>query len=35
LGFQPLPMTLLLVIGIIVVAYMIVAEMAKGPFMKG
>jgi len=34
LGFQPLPMTLLLVIGVIVVLYMIAAEMAKRSFYK-
>jgi len=34
LGFQPLPMSILLVIGIIVVVYMIAAEMAKKVFYK-
>ena len=34
LGFQPLPMTILLVIGMIVVLYVIAAEMAKGAFYK-
>jgi Mg2+-importing ATPase len=34
LGFQPLPMTILLVIGIIVVLYIIAAEMAKRSFYK-
>jgi Mg2+-importing ATPase len=34
LGFQPLPMTILLVIGIIVVLYMIAAEIAKRSFYK-
>jgi len=34
LGFQPLPMTILLVIGTIVVLYVIAAEMAKRSFYK-
>jgi Mg2+-importing ATPase len=34
LGFQPLPMTVLLVIGLIVVLYVIAAEMAKRSFYK-
>jgi Mg2+-importing ATPase len=34
LGFQPVPITILLVIGMIVVAYMIAAEMAKRSFYK-
>ena len=34
LGFQPLPMTILLVIGIIVVLYIIAAEIAKRSFYK-
>jgi Mg2+-importing ATPase len=34
LGFQPLPMTILLVIGFIVVFYIIAAEMAKRSFYK-
>ena len=34
LGFQPLPMTILLVIGMIVVLYMIAAEIAKSVFYK-
>jgi P-type Mg2+ transporter len=34
LGFQPLPMTILLVIGMIVVLYMVAAEMAKRSFYK-
>jgi Mg2+-importing ATPase len=34
LGFQPLPMTILLVIGMIVVLYVIAAEIAKGVFYK-
>jgi Mg2+-importing ATPase len=34
LGFQPLPMTILLVIGMIVVLYIIAAEMAKRSFYK-
>jgi Mg2+-importing ATPase len=34
LGFQPLPMTILLVIGMIVVLYMIAAEIAKRSFYK-
>jgi Mg2+-importing ATPase len=34
LGFQPLPMAILLVIGLIVVVYMIAAEMAKRFFYK-
>jgi Mg2+-importing ATPase len=35
LGFQPLPMTILLVIGMIVVFYILAAEMAKRSFYKG
>jgi Mg2+-importing ATPase len=34
LGFQPLPMTILLVIGMVVVLYIIAAEMAKRSFYK-
>jgi Mg2+-importing ATPase len=34
LGFQPLPMTILLVIGVIVVLYIVVAEIAKRSFYK-
>jgi len=34
LGFQPLPMTILLVIGMIVVLYIIAAEMVKRSFYK-
>jgi Mg2+-importing ATPase len=34
LGFQPLPMTTLLVIGMIVVLYILAAEMAKKSFYK-
>jgi len=34
LGFQPLPITILLVIGMIVVLYMIAAEIAKKSFYK-
>ncbi|MGA2516760.1 MAG: HAD-IC family P-type ATPase [Thermodesulfobacteriota bacterium] len=34
LGFQPLPMTILLVIGIIVVLYIIAAEIVKGSFYR-
>jgi Mg2+-importing ATPase len=34
LGFQPLPMTILLVIGMIVVLYIIAAEMTKWSFYK-
>ena len=34
LGFQPLPMTILLAIGVIVVLYMIAAEIAKRSFYK-
>jgi Mg2+-importing ATPase len=34
LGFQPLPMTFLLVIGVIVVLYIIAAEIAKRSFYK-
>ena len=34
LGFQPLPMTTLLVIGIIVALYMVAAEAAKKSFYK-
>jgi len=34
LGFQPLPMTILLVIGMIVVLYIITAEIAKRSFYK-
>jgi Mg2+-importing ATPase len=34
LGFQPLPMTILLVIGMIVVLYIIAAEMTKRSFYK-
>jgi Mg2+-importing ATPase len=34
LGFQPLPMTILLVIGMIVVLYVIAAEIAKRAFYK-
>jgi Mg2+-importing ATPase len=34
LGFQPLPMVILLVIGIIVVLYIIAAEIVKGSFYK-
>jgi Mg2+-importing ATPase len=34
LGFQPLPMTILLVIGMIVALYIIAAEMAKRSFYK-
>jgi Mg2+-importing ATPase len=34
LGFQPLPMTILLVIGMIVVLYILAAEMAKRSFYK-
>ena len=34
LGFQPLPITILLVIGMIVVLYMIAAEVAKRFFYK-
>jgi Mg2+-importing ATPase len=34
LGFQPLPMTILLVIGVIVVLYMIAAEITKRSFYK-
>jgi P-type Mg2+ transporter len=34
LGFQPLPMTILLVIGMIVVLYIIAAEIAKRSFYK-
>jgi Mg2+-importing ATPase len=34
LGFQPLPMTILLVIGVIVVLYVIAAELAKRSFYK-
>ena len=34
LGFQPLPMTTLLVIGLIVVLYMVAAEAAKKSFYK-
>jgi Mg2+-importing ATPase len=34
LGFQPLPMTILLVIGIIVVLYILAAEIAKRSFYK-
>jgi Mg2+-importing ATPase len=34
LGFQPLPITILLVIGMIVVLYIIVAEIAKRSFYK-
>jgi Mg2+-importing ATPase len=33
-GFQPLPMTTLLVIGMIMVLYMIAAEIAKRYFYK-
>ena len=34
LGFQPLPITILLAIGVIVVLYMIAAEIAKRSFYK-
>jgi Mg2+-importing ATPase len=34
LGFQPLPMTILLVIGMIVVLYIIAAEIVKKSFYK-
>jgi Mg2+-importing ATPase len=34
LGFQPLPMTILLVIGMIVALYIIAAEMTKRSFYK-
>jgi Mg2+-importing ATPase len=34
LGFQPLPMTTLLVIGIIVVLYILAAEITKRSFYK-
>jgi len=34
LGFQPLPITILLVIGIIVVLYIFTAEIAKKSFYK-
>ena len=34
LGFQPLPMTTLLVIGIVVVLYVLAAEVFKGSFYK-
>jgi Mg2+-importing ATPase len=34
LGFQPLPITILLGIGIIVVLYIIAAEIAKRSFYK-
>jgi Mg2+-importing ATPase len=34
LGFQPLPMTILLVIGIIVVLYILAAEITKRSFYK-
>jgi Mg2+-importing ATPase len=34
LGFQPLPVTTLLVIGMIVALYMVAAEMAKRSFYK-
>ena len=34
LGFQPLPMTILLVIGMIVVLYIIAAEITKRSFYK-
>jgi Mg2+-importing ATPase len=34
LGFQPLPMTILLVIGVIVVLYIVAAEIAKMSFYK-
>jgi Mg2+-importing ATPase len=34
LGFQPLPMTILLVIGVIVVLYILAAEITKRSFYK-